>query len=164
MQVNLPNHRLYLVLHRHRHGLSTHFIAAPANQSFDASDAEPFVEDYDPGEEEIEVIGPIGMGDIRVLEPAASDPTDPRPIDPRFCGCAECQVGFRVPLEMATYEHLTDFLKGYVVNNTGIDVDALMGDCEKPYTPAALSKAMGRLQRYIDGDSKAWVPWKSRTP
>lgn len=158
MRIDLPDHRLYLVLHTHRHGLSTHFLAVPGVESFTAADAAPFVEDYDPTTEEIEVRGPIVADDVRVLD--STTPPDLRPIDPRFCGCAECQVGIHVPLEMASFEHLTDFLKGNIVNNTGIDVSALMGESEKPYAPAALSQAMGRLMRYADGDAKVWVPWE----
>lgn len=159
MQLNLPEHRLYLVLHTHRHGLSTHFLAVPGVEPFTVAKAAPFVEDYDPTTETIEIIGPIVADDIRVLD--STTPPDLRPIDPRFCGCTECQVGIHVPLEMASFEHLTEFLKGNVVNNTGIDVAVLMSESEKPYAPAALSKAMGRLQRYIDGEAKVWVPWKS---
>lgn len=71
MKIDLPEHRLYLVLHTHKHGLSVNFLAVPGVERFTAADAAPFVEDYDPTTEEIEIIGPIVADDIRVLDSTA---------------------------------------------------------------------------------------------
>ncbi len=68
MKIEIPGHNLYLVLHTHKHGVSQHFFAVPKGGCVCADDFGPFVEDFDPDTEEIEIIGPITIDDVRVLD------------------------------------------------------------------------------------------------
>lgn len=69
MKIDIPGHNLYVALHTHRHGTSLHFFAVPEGVGSSAKDLEPFMEEFDPSVEEIEVIGPITIDDIKVIDP-----------------------------------------------------------------------------------------------
>lgn len=53
-------------------------------------------------------------------------PELPNAVDPRGCGCADCQAGSSVPLDEANRNALDDILYGsQVVNRSGLSVQQI---------------------------------------
>jgi hypothetical protein len=68
LKIEIPAHNLYLVLHSHKHGVSYHFFALPAGDLVCTKNFEPFLEDFDPDMEGVDVIGPITIDDVKFLD------------------------------------------------------------------------------------------------